>query len=95
MAGFRPRENRHPPWPEPLVWESFTREQAFTASCDASGHVELIITLRETDRLGEKTRWEASITQYWELGDLAESVQPLVWYLEARVSPVANGEGFR
>ena len=57
--------------------------------------MELIITLRETDRLGEKTRWEASITQYWELAKLAESVQPLVWYLEARVSPVANGEGFR
>ena len=52
---FRSLAEADAPWPEPLVWESFTREQAFTASCDASGHVELIITLRETDRLGEKT----------------------------------------
>jgi hypothetical protein len=78
-------------WSEPLTWESFTREQAFTATCDDTGHVELVITLRETSRLWEKTRWEASITQYWELGDLAESVQPLVWYLEARVLP-DNGD---
>jgi hypothetical protein len=92
---FRKLAEARTSWPEPIAWESFTRKQAFTAACDDTGHVELVITLRETSRLWEKTRWEASITQYWELGLLAESVKPLIRYLEARVPTGDNSDGFR
>lgn len=91
---FRSLAEARTPWTEPIAWESFTRKQAFTATCDNSGHVELVITLRETSRLWEKTRWEASITQYWDLGQLEDSLKPLIRYLEARVPP-DNGDGFR